>query len=134
MKVKYYKKLISVNKPLECEVVNEELVFVLTNKIVNDGKFIEPIIIDKSTNLVLNGHHRLESCKRLKLKKIPCIVVDYKYRVSVTTFLRNIEVDKKSLMKMKLPFKTVNFPDLISLLNEIPTKDKYSSINLSDLK
>ena len=35
----------------------------------------QPLVVDKEMNLVV-GHARLEACKRLKLKQVPCVVAD----------------------------------------------------------
>lgn len=48
------------------------------NKIANSIKefwFTQPIVIDKN-NVVIIGHWRLESAKKLWLKKVPCVIMD----------------------------------------------------------
>jgi hypothetical protein len=41
------------------------------------GIFTNPIIVDKSTNVVLDGMHRLELLKTMNYRYIPCQLVDY---------------------------------------------------------
>ena len=48
------------------------------NRIANSIKefwFTQPIVIDKN-NVVIIGHWRLESAKKLWLKKVPCVIMD----------------------------------------------------------
>lgn len=42
----------------------------------NDG-FIEPILVDQRTNVILDGHHRYRLFQYLGREKIPCCLVDY---------------------------------------------------------
>jgi len=36
---------------------------------------VQPIVIDKN-NVVIIGHCRLEACKKLKFKQVPCVLAD----------------------------------------------------------
>lgn len=94
------------------EQTNPALVAVLTQKIKNDGYFTDPIIVDRYTNIILNGHHRTEACRSLKLRYIPVVYVDYQGLITLTTPEGNKKVTKRALLKGLQPFKTVNFPEL----------------------
>ena len=39
--------------------------------------FTKPLIVDKTTGAILDGHHRHAVAMRLELARIPVIVVDY---------------------------------------------------------
>lgn len=104
--------LLTIDSLVSVEHTNIALVRVLTNKIRNDGFFTEPILVDKDTRIILNGHHRTEACKKLGFTKIPCIVVDYQGEITVTTSRGNKPVTKEYLLSRLSPFKTVNFPQL----------------------
>jgi hypothetical protein len=41
------------------------------------GEFIKPIIVEKNTHVILDGHHRVEALKKLGYTKVPCLLVDY---------------------------------------------------------
>jgi hypothetical protein len=41
------------------------------------GRFFPPLLVDFESKVILDGHHRLEACKRLGCKRIPCYCVDY---------------------------------------------------------
>lgn len=45
--------------------------------ILSDQVLKKPIIVDKNTNVILDGHHRYEAFKVLGERRIPCIMVDY---------------------------------------------------------
>ncbi|MCH2268436.1 MAG: hypothetical protein DSY41_04130 [Candidatus Poseidoniales archaeon] len=39
--------------------------------------YTKPILIDRKTGTILDGHHRTEVALRLELKCLPCVLVDY---------------------------------------------------------
>lgn len=76
MKTAY--SIVNINKLKEHEEVNKEELEVLKKKIVADKVFKVPIVVDENTNVVLDGHYRLNVLKTLGYSKIPAIMVDYK--------------------------------------------------------
>ena len=70
-------------------------------KILKDGEFTDPILVDKRTKTILDGHHRRFAAKFLGLKKIPCWTVDYFADASIELFPRrdNIPVDKEDVVR-----------------------------------
>ncbi len=70
-------------------------------KILWDGAFTDPVLIDEGSKTILDGHHRRFIAKFLGLKKIPCWSVDYLVDTSVELFPRrkNISVDKQSVIQ-----------------------------------
>jgi len=67
-------KRISDLKPIEYYI--EELIPKVKKSTIVDDYWTEAIKIEKH-NLILDGHHRFEIAKRLKLKKIPVVLFDY---------------------------------------------------------
>jgi ParB-like chromosome segregation protein Spo0J len=43
----------------------------------SSGVFATPLLVDRSTKVVLDGHHRLWASRELGCKRIPCYCVDY---------------------------------------------------------
>jgi ParB-like chromosome segregation protein Spo0J len=39
--------------------------------------FTKPLLIDRTTGTILDGHHRYEVALRLELQCLPCVLVDY---------------------------------------------------------
>jgi len=58
------------------EVIEEELED-FTRSLKSKGVFYRPILLDKNTLVVLDGHHRVEGLRRLGAKKVPSILLDY---------------------------------------------------------
>ncbi len=76
------------------EAVIDSLVEQLLQDIKQRG-LIYPIIVDKNTFTILDGHHRTEVFRRLGLKKIPAILIDYKQDyVSVKRWFYILDVEK----------------------------------------
>lgn len=85
---------------------------VLEEKIKQEKKWSVPIIVARKGGLVLDGQHRLEVARRMKLSKIPAIVVNYD-DVEVWTLRKEIpvtpqKVERKVLKEQTIyPYKTV---------------------------
>lgn len=95
----------------EIEKFDSERVDVLVKKIESEKIWTMPIIVEKNNMLVLDGQHRLESAKRMNLKKIPALLVDYK-DVIVWSLRPEEKVTKKIVIERALshnifPYKTV---------------------------
>ena len=83
--------------------------------------FVHPVIIDASTNVILDGHHRCKVAQLLGLAAIPCICVPYQEdnRIHLYPRRKAVPVTKKSvieagLSKKRFPPKTTrhHFPAL----------------------
>ncbi len=49
----------------------------LVAKLETDGAVTAPIVVDKRTLVILDGHHRFEALKRIGLRYVPVVAVDY---------------------------------------------------------
>ena len=68
--------LAEVSKLKPHEDINKNYIFKIKESIINEGiKF--PIIADKDSNIILDGHHRFNIFKELKIGIIPVFYVDY---------------------------------------------------------
>lgn len=47
------------------------------NSLKTKGVFFRPILLDRDSHVVLDGHHRVEGLKRIGAKKVPSILLDY---------------------------------------------------------
>lgn len=60
------------------EMIIESHLEELFIQIKKDGYISDPIIVDKNTMIILDGHHRYNAIKRLGLSASPVCLVDYK--------------------------------------------------------
>ena len=91
------------------------------NRIANSIKefwFTQPIVIDKN-NVVIIGHWRLESAKKLWLEKVPCVILD--------------ELTDKQIQKLRILDNKLNESeyDLANLKMEL---DSLWDLNFWDLE
>ncbi|MCX6818738.1 MAG: ParB N-terminal domain-containing protein [Candidatus Aenigmarchaeota archaeon] len=70
--------LVDITALKEHEEIDEQHLSQLTEKIRSDGFLKDPIIVDKNTNIILDGHHRFNSLRRIGCKRIYACFVDYK--------------------------------------------------------
>lgn len=69
--------LLDINKLHDHEEINEEILRELTEEIKRDNELKYPIIVDKYSNVVLDGHHRFFALKNMGCKQISAFVIDY---------------------------------------------------------
>tara|TARA_X000000950_G_scaffold268086_1_gene345228 strand:- start:105 stop:542 length:438 start_codon:yes stop_codon:yes gene_type:complete len=113
-------KLISLECLLPHEEIDESNLKKLIQFILEENKFTTPIIVDKKTNLIIDGHHRFFAAKSLKLQKIPVFQINY--------LQKEITVKEKSsegkILSKKLIIK---FSKAQTLL---PKKSTFHEINI----
>lgn len=70
------------------------------------GGYTKPLIVDKSTGAILDGHHRYHVGLRLHLRDLPAICVEYLTdpRISVETWPASEykEISKEQVVQMSL--------------------------------
>lgn len=91
--------LVNPNILLDIEEYIPERKDALKEKILKDGLWTRPIIIEKNYNLVLDGHHRFNIAKELGMTQIPAVLVDYK-NIEIWS-LKNSEKVNKELVIAK---------------------------------
>jgi len=124
--MKFY--LINPIKLNPIEAHSKERVDWLSEKIINEGYWSKPIAVAKEHNLVMDGHHRLETALRLGFLRVPCFIFSYK-EINIYSLRDEIEVTHdiivKNFLESKLfPYKTVK--------HELPTT-KFKRISLKKL-
>ena len=83
------------------KVIEENLKKVLTS-IKVEKRLKEPIIVDKETKVILDGHHRVKAFKILGLREIPCRLVDYSADEITVEPHQNGDVSKKEVIEKGL--------------------------------
>ena len=69
--------LIEISKLHDHEQIKPQHLDELCEEIKRDGEVKYPIIVDKYSNVVLDGHHRFYALQRLGCKYAPAHIVDY---------------------------------------------------------
>lgn len=59
------------------EEVRPQRVEELVERIRKDGHIQDPIVVDRDTGVVLDGHHRLTALQRLGCRSVPVHLVNY---------------------------------------------------------
>ena len=108
----YKVELVSVLNVRRTEEHDNNRVSSLLEKIRAQAVWTDPIIIEKHTGLIMDGHHRLNAGKRLSLKYVPCIKLEYvDERVELGFWRDNFKLQVKDILALKtsgkvLPYKT----------------------------
>jgi ParB-like chromosome segregation protein Spo0J len=100
MREKQLFKIVEIDKLKIHEKVDFLRLDKLMKEIKKDGVLKKPIVVDKKTYVVLDGHHRLEALKRLGLRKIPVIFVNYSSPlIKVLSWRKGEIINKKSVIE-----------------------------------
>lgn len=91
----YTLELINVDEIKETELHIPERVLWLTNKIKIEKVWRVPVLLDKKTLAIMDGHHRFNVAKRLGLRRIPAILLSYDSpNVIVSSWRKDVYIDK----------------------------------------
>lgn len=76
----------------------------LAFKIMYQGTFTRPILVDKTTKVILDGHHRCWVSRKLGFKAVPCYEVDYLMndKISLDSRREDVSVSKGLVLRMGL--------------------------------
>ena len=106
-------ELVNIASLIPHEKINIKRMNTIKNSIHKEGKILTPIIVDKNSKVILDGHHRYNASKKLKMKKIPAILVDYfneeiklSFRREEFSHLSKNEIISNALNKNLFPSKT----------------------------
>jgi hypothetical protein len=98
--------LFEIEELKEHEEIRPDYLEELKNEILSDGILKMPICIDKSTCIILDGHHRLQALKKLGCKRIPVVQVDYQSpNISVIAWREGETMTKEKIIDTALSGK-----------------------------
>jgi hypothetical protein len=60
------------------EQIEAERLAQLTEEIRRDGQLREPVLVDRGSLVILDGHHRVQALQTLGCQMIPAYLVDYR--------------------------------------------------------
>lgn len=91
------------------EHIIESHVDEIFDQIKESMQILNPILIDSKTKVILDGHHRYTAAKKLLLKRIPCVCVDYLNDEIIAVYPRreNSAISKKMVIAAALQGKAM---------------------------
>jgi len=94
--------LVKVSDLLPHEEIKPKNLEKMIKWVEKRGGFFEPVLVDKRTRTILDGHHRYNSALHFGLEMIPGIEVDYLHDDSIQVMAwagkEHIEVTKQSVL------------------------------------
>jgi len=134
-------KLVELDKLKQHEEVDSAHLKELKEEIKSDKILKFAIVVDKNTNVILDGEHRFNALKELECKSIPVVYVDYNSSdIEVQTWRKNPSLTKKDIIEAglsgkKLPPKTSkHMIRMGDTLLHISTLEKRVDILLEELR
>jgi hypothetical protein len=125
-------KLVEIAKLRAHEQVCPERLAVVTRLIGQQKIVVNPIIVSRQHRIILDGHHRVESLKKLGCRLVPAILVDYfSDQVKVYSRRDKIKVSKKAVIGIALRNQT--FPQKTTR-HLIRNRIRGVKVNLNQLK
>lgn len=90
----------------EHEQIESERLRQIREEIQREGRLRHPILVDKNSGVILDGHHRFRAYKELGFETILCVLVDYQSDiVSVRSRRPEITVSKAEIIRRALDGK-----------------------------
>lgn len=96
-------RLIEINKLRKHEMTCFEKVALVKEDMLQKGYIQHPIIVDRTHNIILDGHHRVEALIQLGADKIPAYMVDYQDK-SIQVSLRRKNYHFKDVKKAVIDY------------------------------
>lgn len=104
--MKYTIKIVNIDRLKQHEQIRKGHLKNLMKRIEADGHIKNPIIVDKNTMIILDGHHRYNAMKQLGLKASPVCLCDYNNdEITVSSWKKNKTVTKDDVVRAGLTGK-----------------------------
>lgn len=93
-------KIIENHRLKQHEEVENDHLLTLLEQIRRDGFIDVPLVVDKNTGVILDGHHRFNVIKQLGFSHSPCLLVDYQSpEIEVTAWREGQKVSKSKVLE-----------------------------------
>lgn len=103
----------------------------LLKQIAVDGMIKNPIVADRNSGVILDGHHRVWVVKNLGLTKIPVYLVDYQDRkIKVVSWRKGGKITKRQVIEAGISGKLLR-PKTSK--HRIPDRPKGTNVLLNKL-
>ena len=124
-------KLLKIEKLKAHEKTNKQNLLRVKKKILAAAYFSRPIVVDKKTLVILDGHHRTKILKQIGCGKIPAYLVNYQNpKIRLSSRRPNFKITKTAIIKNALAGKLFPYKTSKHLL---PQRPKNLKIKLEKL-
>ena len=65
--------LLDPQRLLPTEEFIEERVIQIEQDIIREGRWLKPILVERTSLIIMDGHHRREFARRHSLRRVPCL-------------------------------------------------------------
>jgi hypothetical protein len=90
---------MNINELKEHEEVESGYLGKLKKQITKDNILKKPIVVDKNTKIIIDGHFRFNSLKQLGYSKIPAFLINYNSpEILVRTWRKNEKITKEDVL------------------------------------
>jgi len=92
--------LVDISSLKPHEMYMEDHVRLILEDLKSRGVLVKPVVVEREKLVLLDGHHRFEAFRRLRLKVIPAVLVDYwDPRIVVKSWRDGVEFDKREVLR-----------------------------------
>ena len=133
--------IVEISRLKGHERTDEDRLRNLRDEIKSDGMLMRPIVVDEKTNVILDGHHRMEALGLLGCSRIPVCYVDYNSeRIGVLCMNKDLEITKSKVIEAALkdepfpPKSTWHYITSSKTLNHVSYIQRRVDIPLADLR
>jgi uncharacterized protein (DUF1015 family) len=96
----YTLELIKIESIIETEEHIPERVEWLKNVILQEGVWRIPLILERNSLALMDGHHRFNVAKSMGLKRVPAILLDYySDNVIVNSWRDDVHIDRDVVLQ-----------------------------------
>jgi hypothetical protein len=127
--------LVEVDRLRTHEAVRKRRVRELVEEIRKESGLKRPVVVDRDSLVVLDGHHRLAALREMGVKKAPVFLVDY-FSDQVKVYLRRKELMmkliKEAVIRMGLSSQVFGCKTTRHLVRDRPRGVKIGLDKLSE--
>ena len=98
---------VDIQKLIRHERVNRARCVEIRKQICLTGIIRRPVIVDKASNVILDGHHRVEALRELGAKRVPVAYVNYSDN-RVRVYLRRKDMMMKLVKRFVVEMANVH--------------------------
>jgi hypothetical protein len=134
--------IVDVGRLRGHERTEEARLKALKAQIESDARLMRPIVVDRETDVVLDGHHRMQALRLLGCSRIPVCYVSYaSERIGVMSMIKGLKITKSEVVQAGLngkpfPPKTTwhYLTSTPNTLNHISFIQRRTDTPLTDLR